>query len=181
MKNSGNTAARRYGKALFELCEESGKHSEAVLTGLLNAVEQNTELQEFLASPVTPPQAKANALLSLVGSKAPKEVQNFLNVIALKRRANVLAEILRSYFDLLRASKGEVVAFVESASALTAAQKKQIEEFVKKTVKDAKSVQVEEAQNPELLAGVKVRVGSTEFDGSVKGRFEALANQFKNV
>jgi F-type H+-transporting ATPase subunit delta len=32
--------------------------------------------------------------------------------------------------------------------------------------------------NPELLGGLKIRVGNDVFDGSVKGRLDRLANAF---
>ena len=65
---------------------------------------------------------------------------------------------------------------VESAAELDQVSRDRITSSL--TVKYGSGLAYEFRTNPELLGGLKIRVGNDVFDGSVKGRLDRLANAF---
>jgi len=65
---------------------------------------------------------------------------------------------------------------VESASELDQVSRDRIVGGI--AVKYGTGLSFEFRTNPELLGGLKIRVGNDVFDGSVKGRLDRLANAF---
>ena len=63
-------------------------------------------------------------------------------------------------------------AIVESASALTPATQVELQASLSK--KYGRTLNLVFYTNPELLSGIRVKVGSDVWDGSVKARLEAL-------
>jgi hypothetical protein len=67
-------------------------------------------------------------------------------------------------------------AIVESASALTPATQAELQASLSK--KYGRTLNLVFHTNPELLGGIRVKVGSDVWDGSVKARLEALKPPF---
>jgi F-type H+-transporting ATPase subunit delta len=65
---------------------------------------------------------------------------------------------------------------VETAAGLEPAVQEKVLADLKKKYGD--QVEAEFALNPDLLGGMKIRVGSDVWDGSVKNRLERLAEKF---
>ena len=65
---------------------------------------------------------------------------------------------------------------VESAATLDAAEQQRVVAGL--TAKYGSDLTFEYRVTPELLGGLKVRVGNDVFDGSVKGRLDRLAEAF---
>lgn len=64
-------------------------------------------------------------------------------------------------------------ALVESASALSSATQSELQASLSK--KYGRQLTLDFSVNPELLGGIRVKVGSDVWDGSVKARLEGLA------
>jgi len=67
-------------------------------------------------------------------------------------------------------------ARVESAVPLTAAQQGQVAANL--TRRYGPGLNIAYSQNPSLLGGMRIKVGSDVYDGSIDSRLQALANQF---
>ncbi|MFO1437529.1 MAG: F0F1 ATP synthase subunit delta [Verrucomicrobiaceae bacterium] len=65
-------------------------------------------------------------------------------------------------------------AIVESATALTPAIQSDLQASLSK--KYGRTLSLEFQTRPELLGGIRIKVGSDVWDGSVKARLEALAS-----
>lgn len=65
---------------------------------------------------------------------------------------------------------------VESATELAPAERERVRQGLQE--KYGSHLTFEFRQNPALLGGMRVRVGSDVFDGSVKGRLDRLAEAF---
>ena len=85
-------------------------------------------------------------------------------------------QILDTYLHLLRMEADKKHAIVESASALPEADGKEIENNLKRKYGD--DLTAEFTVNPDLIGGLRVRVGSDVWDGSVKARLQNLSNKF---
>ena len=80
--------------------------------------------------------------------------------------------ILHAYQRLLRLELERSHAVVESAVALEDSARTTVEADLQKKYDGALTVEYQ--VNPELLGGLRVRVGCDVWDGSVKGRLERL-------
>ena len=85
--------------------------------------------------------------------------------------------MLKAVEDNLSARRGELRAKVESATALTDAQKKTLEETLSKTV--GQPVAVDASVNPALIGGVSVTLGSLMIDDTVKTKLERMGRAMK--
>jgi len=92
-----------------------------------------------------------------------------------KRPRNYIG-ILQNYKRLLRLEIEKRHARIESASELSAETNSRILQNLKK--KYGRDLTTEFVVNRELLGGMRIRVGSDVWDGSVRHRLESLQQQF---
>ncbi len=84
--------------------------------------------------------------------------------------------IIDAFFRLVRLEVIKHEAIVESASELDAATKASVEQSLKS--KYSSDLTLEFKINPDLIGGMRVRIGSDVWDGSVKNRLDRLREQF---
>lgn len=87
------------------------------------------------------------------------------------------AQILSRLHKLVKLDRAKNSALVEAASPLQI-PRADVESDLRKRF--GSRLSVEFRTNPDLIAGIRVRVGSDVWDGSVRARLEALETQFKN-
>lgn len=83
--------------------------------------------------------------------------------------------ILENFARILRSDAERQTAVVESATPLSDDMRYQLKAGLAK--KYGRELELTYQVTPELLGGIRVRVGSDVWDGSVKARLEALKNQ----
>lgn len=83
--------------------------------------------------------------------------------------------ILDNFARQIKAELEKQRAIVESATELDAAHHQQLQQSL--NAKYGRPLALEFSLNPELLGGIRVRVGSDVWDGSVKARLENLKAQ----
>lgn len=91
----------------------------------------------------------------------------------LEKQPRNCASILKDYVHKLKLEADKSLAVVESSVALDANQAQQLETELRSQHGD--ELRVEFKVNPELLGGVRVRIGSNVWDGSVRDRLNRLA------
>ena len=94
-------------------------------------------------------------------------------VAAAKPRGHVA--ILEAFSKLVRAEVERQQALVESATELEAGLRQQLQQSL--NAKYGRELSLQFSVKPELLGGIRVRVGSDVWDGSVKARLETLRSQ----
>jgi F-type H+-transporting ATPase subunit delta len=118
--------------------------------------------REMLRASFTDGQLDAGRTRSLVNSLIEKKPRNYLDV-------------LKNYRRLLRLELEKRRARVETASALDSTTSSELVANLKK--KYGSDLTAEFIVNPELLGGMRVRVGSDVWDGTVRNRLEQLERQ----
>jgi F-type H+-transporting ATPase subunit delta len=133
-------------------------------------------LRHALASPAVPTGRKKAVIGRLADQLGVGRIsRNFLYVLNSHRRMDALGAVLESFEILLDERLGFSRANVTAARELDAAQRAQLEAELTKLT--GRRMRLKFATDPELIGGVVARIGSTVYDGSVKGRLEALARQ----
>lgn len=166
--------AHRYAGAWLEAASEVG--SLDTVRGEITAFEQlcrdSEPFVEFITDKVIPGDVKQRILGELFEGKVQDITLNFLYLLASRRRARLLPEILAACRDILDEWDGVVNADVTSAVALTDGQESDLKSGLEGYT--GKSVRMKTAVNPDLIGGFVVRVGDQVFDSS-------LATQLQRV
>ena len=118
--------------------------------------------REMLRASFTDGQLDAGRTRSLVDSLIEKKPRNYIDV-------------LKNYRRLLQLELEKRRARVETASELDSTTSSELVANLKK--KYGSDLTAEFIVNPELLGGMRVRVGSDVWDGTVRNRLEQLARQ----
>ena len=104
-----------------------------------------------------------------------KPARNFLAVLIDHRRIEQLPEIVRQVESELDTRQGFAEADVTSARELSAIEKGALEGKI--ATMTGKKVRAHYAIDPRILGGAIVRLGSTIYDGSVKGQLHRMKEQ----
>ncbi|MEO8097813.1 MAG: ATP synthase F1 subunit delta [Acidobacteriota bacterium] len=170
--------AARYARALVDvvMAPGSGIDPAPVLAGLrtMDAIIQDShELRTALASPAVTPSRKHAFMKRLMEPlNLPEKVRNFLYVVTDHHRGGEFSSIVDGFEHLLDQRLGFVTAEIRSAKVLTDSQRSSLEAQVSRLA--GKKAKLKFSTDPALIGGVVAHVGSTVYDGSVRGQLERL-------
>ncbi len=170
--------ASRYAHALVDIAVDpkSGLDPAGVVMNLQDfesAIQSSPDLRNVLESPAVPAARKRAVIARLSAPlQLPAVVRNFFYVLVDRRRVALLGDIRRSFQTLLDERLGVVRADVTSALPLDDAQRARLAQEL--TELTGKQVRCEYAVDPALVGGISARIGSTIYDGSVRGRLANL-------
>ena len=173
-----SVVSARYARALVDVVTAPGSNADpALILSQLRAVQDlihgSAVLQHALASPAVAPSKKRAVMRRLLDPMSVSDkVRNFVYVVIDHRRGHTFASIVDAFETLLDERLGFVAAEVHSAIPLTAAQTAQLEAQVSRLA--GKKAKLKFSSDPALIGGVVARVGSTVYDGSVRGQLERL-------
>jgi F-type H+-transporting ATPase subunit delta len=119
--------------------------------------------RDLLRASFTDGQLDRGRVASLVKSLVEKKPRNYLAV-------------LQAYKRLLRLEIDKRTAVIESATELAPEVKGEITNNLKR--KYGQDITTEFRITPELLGGIRIRIGSDVWDGSVRHRLQQLEHQF---
>jgi F-type H+-transporting ATPase subunit delta len=148
----------------------------AQLRAFAQLVADTPNLRNALTSPsvsLARKRAVISRILELQG--ASRLVRNFLLVLSDHRRLDALTEMASAFETIIDERLGFARASIQSAEALRPEQQdaimRKLAELTGKKVRPAYAV------NPDLVGGVIVNIGSTVYDGSVRGQLAAIGRR----
>jgi F-type H+-transporting ATPase subunit delta len=118
--------------------------------------------REMLRTSFTDGQLDPGRIGSLVDSLIARKPRHFV-------------EVLKNYRRLLRLELEKRQARIETASEVDSATTSEVVAHLKK--KYGSDLTTEFVVNPELLGGMRIRVGSDVWDGTVRNRLERLQQE----
>ena len=140
------------------------------IAGLLS---ESMDLRRVWENPAVPAEQKRRLLDAIVEREGiDKQVRNLVAVLIDHRRVQFLPRIIAQLEKELDARLGFAEAEISSTRELGDAEKRSLEAQIEKTT--GKKVRARYGQDASLLGGAVVRVGSTIYDGSVKGQLEKI-------
>jgi F-type H+-transporting ATPase subunit delta len=175
--------ASRYARALVEVVLEQRIEPDAArqqLHAIVDAVRDSVELRRVWESPAVSAEQK-RAVLDAIAQQigAVKPVRNFIAVLIDHRRMGMLDEVARQFEVELDAQLGFVEAEISSARQLLPEEKQELELRIQRI--SGKKLRARYTSNPDLLGGVLVRVGSTIYDGSVRGQLQKMKQELSTA
>jgi F-type H+-transporting ATPase subunit delta len=169
-----SAVATRYARALADVLAASDPAPVlAQLREIEEIIRSSQDLRNALATPAIPPSRKRAVMARLIEPlRVPVQVRNFLFVVIDHRRVHDFASIIEAFEALADQRLGLVRADVTSAHELTEAQRSSLTIQLSRLA--GKQAKPRFATDPAVMAGVVARVGSTVYDGSVRGQLERL-------
>ena len=167
--------ARAFADVVFE-AHLNARDVQKQLDDFVGAWHESADLREVFLDPSFPVEQKV-AILDKLNVRLGMSVQarNFIAVLIQHDRLNVLDDVLTEYRKEMNQRLGISEVHVTSARPLAADERQGIEQKV--AAMTGTQVQATFHEDISLLGGVVVRVGSTVYDGSVKGRLDRLKAQ----
>jgi len=172
MASVANTYARAFADVVLD-AHLDGDRAIAELRGVATLLAGSLELRRVWENPAVPAEQKQKVLDVIAQrDQLPKEVRNLIAVLIDRRRIHFLAPIVEQLEKELAARMGFAEAEITSVRELGDAEKREFEAQVGRLT--GKKVRARYARDPSLLGGAVLRLGSTIYDGSVKGRLQRM-------
>jgi len=170
-----NRYARAFVDVVFDMKLEAGVVLQQLRT-LVEVLGSSPELRRVWENPAIPAEQKRKVLDAIVAREnASKPVRNFAAVLIDHHRILQLAEITRQVESELDQRLGLAEAEVTSARELSEEEKLALEARVQQMT--GRKVRARYATDRGILGGAVVRLGSTIYDGSVRGQLHRMKEQ----
>jgi F-type H+-transporting ATPase subunit delta len=165
---SNRASAGRYGKALFDVA-----HQEKLLDQVASELDHvaalvagHTDLSRTFANPAIPAQLKRN-IVSELGSRLALQAPlgKLLLLLAERDRLELLPNLRQEFMIRLNEHRRVLQAEIITSMPLGASEVTQWEQRLSKAT--GQTVSVTTQTDPTILGGIRARIGSTVFDGSV--------------
>lgn len=167
-----DAVTRRYAGALYELAVKRGALSEVQRDVERVAAELSVPAVQAYLFDTRVPLAQRRAKLAPLSAAMHRLTRNFVDLLFDKRREEVLRGLSEAFTERRRADEGSAHGVVESAEPLDRVDIGRLEAALSRVL--GKTVTLENAVAPELIAGVRVTADNKMIDYSARGRLEAL-------
>ena len=172
MASVASTYARAFADVVFDAHLDAGR-AVGSLRQMAALFNQSIELRRVWENPAVPADQKRK-LLDVIAQRdgIDRQVRNLVAVLIDNRRLPFLTRIIEQLEKELDTRLGFAEAQISSARELGDTEKRNLEAQIAKTT--GKKVRASYGLDPSLLGGAVVRIGSTIYDGSVKGQLEKI-------
>jgi F-type H+-transporting ATPase subunit delta len=174
-----SVVASRYARAFAEVVAHrkiDAEKSVEELNELAGLVKTSAELRNVLQNPSVPQSQKLDLLDAIVErTGGSRSLRNFVAVLIDQHRIGQIEEIAHEFRKELDQRLGIADAQVSSAREMASAERKALEQQMAAIT--GKEIRATYAEDASLLGGAVVRIGSTIYDGSVKGRLRKMKEQ----
>jgi F-type H+-transporting ATPase subunit delta len=166
----------RYAQAFLDVVTHARLDTAAIdrqFTDFLATWDGSPELREFFANPAIPAIQKVGVLDKMNARLGlQKELRNLLAVLIDNDRIGHVHEVAEAYRAALQEQLGIRQVDIVTARELTAAERNTLVAEVGKLA--GSPIQASFKLDDSILGGTVVRIGSTVYDGSVRGRLDRL-------
>lgn len=168
----------KYARAMAEVAFEA-QSAEKIgdeLTAFVNAMEECRDLSEALSNPAYPLAVKQDIVRKVAKTmKLEPIVLNFLLLLVERDRITELGTMREAYQRVLDDHAGIVQVSVTSPYELAEKARRGLEKALQKLT--GEKVRLEYRLDESLIGGVRLQIGSTVYDGSIKTQLEHLKQE----
>jgi F-type H+-transporting ATPase subunit delta len=170
-----NTFLNPYAEAMMSVAESHDlldKFNDNCNT-VLQVLNDSADLQQFVDSPIVKATDKKAVIQKIFGESVDPLMLNLIMVLVDRGRISFLAGVCQQYQVMLRKLRGDVLAEVTTAVALTAAQTSSIKDRVQ-AMTGANNVDIMAKIDPTIVGGVIIKVGSQIIDSSLRSQLRLI-------
>ena len=178
MASVASTYARAFADVILDTHLDADR-SIAELRAIASLLAESSDLRRVWENPAIPAEQKRR-VLDMIAERdgLSRQTRNLVAVLIDHRRIHFLEPIIRQLEKELDARLGFAEAQITSARLLGDAEKQEFEAQVGKLT--GKKVRAHYGEDQALLGGAVVRVGSTIYDGSVRGQLERMREEISS-
>lgn len=173
-----DTRISAYADAAYTIARAEGSLSEVEdeLFRLGRILESSEELRSSLTDPHLPASRRQQIVEDLLEGKATPTTIAIVSMIVGSGRAADLPKIAQDLVQRSASDKGETVAEVRSAVALTEEQIARLSEALK--ARTNQDVTIKNVVDPTVMGGIVTQIGDSVLDGTVRTRLNQLREAF---
>lgn len=168
-----------YARALADVVVDrklDASRTSGELESLGKVLDESAELRTVWDTPAVSNDQKLKLLDALAKQiSLSREVRNFVAVLISNRRIHAFVEIARQAIEQINDRLGLAEADIVSTRELGTEEKRNLERQVANAT--GKKLRVRYSLDQKLMGGVIVKVGSTVYDGSVRGQLQRVKEQ----
>ncbi len=167
--------ANRYARALADVVAPTGNYRQILqdLEGFRAVYGESPDLRELCTTPAIPLAEKLKVVAAIAARLGLSPVTgNFLRVLLANYRMPLLEDAVVAFRKVAHDRMGIVEVKVYAAAELSEADRERLRGRFRELTK--KDVEMEFHIQGELVAGIRAQIGSTVYDGSVRGRLERI-------
>ena len=170
--------ARRYAEAFVNTLQDLPGGLEE-LKAVARVYAESKELQRFLGSPEIGPEQKEKLLNRLWSDMASTQVLALLHLLLKWDRMEQLPALAGEAARVVEERQGVLRGTAVTAHPISSAETEGIARAVGRVL--GKRVILERQVDPAVLGGVRVVVGTTLLDGSVRAHLDRIGEQLKTA
>ena len=177
-----NSTSISYALALYELAKENSEliKVEEEMKSIDKLLKESSDFKEMILSPAITKEDKKNVIISIADkNNFSKLFKNFLGHVAMKNRLFFLENITESFLNLVLKNKGELKAKLISSKELSLLEKDKIQKELSKDFKSPLDIEYE--YDPNLIAGLILKIGSVMVDTSIKTKLRKLEKNMLEI
>ncbi|MGE0431946.1 MAG: ATP synthase F1 subunit delta [Planctomycetota bacterium] len=169
---------RIYAGALFEIARETNRIGEIAreLDELEKLYDENLEFRRFFTSPRIERKQKLSVVREMFKGKVSDTVLNLLSVLVVKGRETALDNVVDAFQRYRDEADDRVHVYVRSAKPLSDDQRKRISDMA---MKHAKSIDMHETVDADLIGGVIIRMHDFLVDTTLRTRLRGLRHELQ--
>ena len=170
----------RYALALFSLCTEGKTNNEVEkkVLNLLEILKENNGLNTFLRNPTFSSSQQENVFNTVSKKlKLPQHLHNTICLMIRKGRGYDLMNFSEDFLKLCSVSKNELIVRIKTAKKVSNENIEEIKKSIEKITK--RVVRLEAENDPDIIAGIELKVGSFLFNSSINSKLESMKNILK--
>ena len=166
--------SREFAEALFELAMGDGNTEEvsAALDLIEREMAENPGYLSLLASPALSREERKASLSQVFGERIPRTALALLQMMVSRGHAREIGEMIRAWRVLEREHRGESVARVTSAVALTERERKALQSRLDQIFN--RKMVLQYTVDPALIGGIRVEAEGKVMDGSLQNRLRQI-------
>ena len=173
--------ANRYARALADAVAASGEYRKVLseLEDFERAYRESKELREVFDSPAVTLPEKVK-ILEAIGQRlgeSPLSL-NFLRVLLANYRMPLLEEAVQAYRTIANDRQGIVQITITSAADLSAGERDSVAARFRQLT--GKQVELDFRVDNGLVGGMLAQIGSTVYDGSVRGSLARIRKELRS-
>lgn len=167
----------RYARALAAVIADQQLDliaAQGQLESFANLLDESVELREVLQNPSIPEAQKLKVLDALaprLGLSRP--IRNFIAVLTHHQRLHEIRDMISAYANIADEDSGIAEVEITTARPLDPDNRRLLEQQVARLAGEPR-IQATYREDPSLLGGAVVKLGSTVYDGSVRGQLEQM-------
>ncbi|MFW5432393.1 MAG: F0F1 ATP synthase subunit delta [Methylophilaceae bacterium] len=169
-----STIARPYAVAVYKLGKEQkalAKWSE--MLGFATQVASDAQMQAYINDPNVVASDLQATFFKVCGNKLNDNAENLIKVLVEYGRLSLLPAITTAFEELKAKEEGVLEAEIIAAVKPSATE---VKDLIKRLeAKFGQKVEASVSVDPEIISGIKIIVGDTVIDASVKGQLQNLA------